>query len=274
MAFAATVSEKLHRRRAAHVAGDDGQLGKRVAQHPHRIAHPAAVPVRGRNRHHVQAALHQRPDVGQDALAIQLPERVACRRNRRAAEQAEVRVACRLELCVPLLRDALDIAHGEQPVQPILVVHHQQLVCAGVVREELIRPGNGVAAQLLLVERVNLAARRERLPDLPFGVTRLHHVPREQAQQLALAVHDRKRAEGKALLRNQRQHLPDQLLRRRFDGLLDQAVDVVLHPADLRKLLPLGHVVMDQAQPAIERHARWPCATRSRCPCPRRSPGC
>ena len=63
-----------------------------------------------------------------------------------------------------------------------------------------------------------------------------------------------KRAEGKALLRNQLQHLADQLLGRHFDRLLDQAVDVVLHAADLGKLLPLGHVVMDQPQPAVERH--------------------
>ena len=82
----AAVGEELHRGGAGHVAGDDGQLGKRVAQHPHRIAHAPAVAVRGRDRHHVQAALDQPADVGEDALAVQLPERVARRRHRRAAE--------------------------------------------------------------------------------------------------------------------------------------------------------------------------------------------
>ena len=250
----AAVGEELHPGGAGHVAGDDGQLGKGVAQHPHRIAHAAAVAVRGRDRHHVQAALHQPADVGEDALAVQLAERVPRRRHRRAADQPEMRVARRLELRVPLLRDALHVAHREQPVQPVLVVHHQQLVDARVVGEELVRLGDGIAAQLLLVERVDLAARGERLGHLAFGVALLDDMAREQAHQLALAVHHGKRAERKPLLRDQLQHLPDQLLRGHFDRLLDQAVDVVLHAADFGKLLPLGHVVMDQPQPAVERH--------------------
>src|ERR1035438_85127 len=111
-----------------------------------------------------------------------------------------------------------------------------------MVGEELVGPGNGIAAQLLLIERVNLAARREQLRDLAFGITRLDDMSREQPHQLPLAVHYWKRAEGKALLRNQLQHFSDQLLRPRLDGLLDQAVDVVLHAAELRELFALGHV--------------------------------
>ena len=145
-------------------------------------------------------------------------------------------------------------------MQPILVVHHQQLVDARVLREELVGLGDGVPAQFLLVKRVDLGARRERLRDLAFGVTRFHDMAREQPHQLALAVHDRKRAKGKSLFRYELQHLADQLLGRNLDGFLDQAMNIILHPADLRKLLPLGHVVMDDPQPAVERqgdgHAR------------------
>ena len=125
-------------------------------------------------------------DVGEDALAVQFAKRVARGRDRRAADQAEMRVARRLELRVPLLRDALHVAHREQPVQPVLVVHHQQLVDAGVVGEELVGLGDGVAAQFLLVERVDLAARRQRLGNLAFGVALLDDMAREQAHQLAL----------------------------------------------------------------------------------------
>ncbi len=39
-----------------------------------------------------------------------------------------------------------------------------------------------------------------------------------------------------------------------LDGFLNQAVDVVLDAADLGKLLPLRHVVMDEAEAAVERH--------------------
>ena len=88
----------------------------------------------------------------QDAFAVQFAKGVARGGHRRAAEQAEMRVARRLELRVALLRDALDVAHREQPVQAVLVVHHQQLVDAGMVGEELVGLGDGVAPQFLLLE--------------------------------------------------------------------------------------------------------------------------
>ena len=86
----AAIRQELHGGGARHVAGDDGQLGKGIPQHPHRVAHASAVAVRSRDRHHVQAALNQPADVAEDALAVQFAERVARRRHRRAAEQPEI----------------------------------------------------------------------------------------------------------------------------------------------------------------------------------------
>ena len=46
----------------------------------------------------------------------------------------------------------------------------------------------------------------------------------------------------------------DELVGRDFDGVLDEAVDVVLDAADLGELLALGHVVVDEPQRAVEGH--------------------
>ena len=140
------------------------------------------------------------------------------------------------------------------------VVHHQQLVDAGMVGEELVGLGDGIPAKLLLAEGVNLAPRRQQLRDAPPGVALLHDAAGQQAGQFTLPVHHRERAEGKPPFGDQLQHLPDQLLRRHLDRLLNQPMHVVLHAADFGKLLPLRHIVVDQPQPAVERqrdcHAR------------------
>ena len=84
----AAPGEIFDARRAGDVAGDDGQLRKRVAEHLHRVAHALAVAVCGGNRHRVHAALHQPADVIEDALAVEFAEGVARgatpRRRRRA----------------------------------------------------------------------------------------------------------------------------------------------------------------------------------------------
>ena len=52
----------------------------------------------------------------------------------------------------------------------------------------------------------------------------------------------------------ERQHVADKLVGRNFDGFLNQTVDVIFHAADFGKLLAFRHVVMDEAQTAVERH--------------------
>ena len=166
----------------------------------------------------------------------------------------EMRVARRLELRLALLRDALHVAHRDEAVQMVLVVHHEQLVDADVLGEKFVRAGNRVAAQLLFCDGVNLRARRERLGNFLCGVTWLDDVAGQQADEFSFGIHDRKRAEAEFLLFNQRQDVADELVRRDLDRLLNQTVDVVFHAADLGKLLAFRHVVMDEAEAAVERH--------------------
>ena len=143
-----------------------GSFGKRIAQHSHRVAHAFAMAVRGGNGDDVHAAFHQSADVRQDAFAIQFAEGIARGGNGRAADQTEIGVARRLELRVAFLGDALDVAHREQPVQPVLVIHDQQLVDAGMLGEKFVRARNRISAQLLFVDGLDLGARGQRLGPL------------------------------------------------------------------------------------------------------------
>ena len=248
------IREIIHARRAGDIAGDDGQLGKRVAQDPHHVAHALAVAVRGGDGHGIHAAFHQGADVVENARPVEFAEGVARGGDRRAADQPELRVARGLELRLALLRDALDIAHGDEPVQNVMVIQHQQLVDAEVFGEKFVGARDGVLAQFLAGDGADLRAGREGLGNFLGGVARLHHMAGEQAEQLALVIHHREGAEPEFLLVDQAQDIADEHVRRHFDGVLDEALHVVFHAADLGELLPLGHVVMDEAQPAVQRH--------------------
>ena len=250
----AAIGEVFHAGGAGHVAGDDGQLRKGVAQHFHRVAHAFAVAVRGGNRHHIHAAFHQPADVRENPLAVQFAKGVARGAHRRAADQAELRVARGLELRLAFLRDALDVAHRDEAVQMVVVVHHEQLVDAEMLGEKFVGARNRILAQLLLGDGVNLLARRQRLNDFLRGIARLDDMAGKQADQLALFIHHGKRAETEFLFLNQFQHVANKLVRRDLDRVLDQTLDVVLDAAHLRELLALRHVVMDQAEAAVERH--------------------
>ena len=76
-------------------------------------------------------------------------------------------------------------------MQLVLVIHDQQLVDAGMLGEKFVGPGDGVAAEFLLLDGVNLRAGGHRLGDFALGVTLLDDVAGEQADQFALVVHHR-----------------------------------------------------------------------------------
>ena len=125
---------------------------------------------------------------------------------------------------------------------------------AQVLGEKFVGPGDGVLAQILLADGMDLRARGEGVGDLAFGVARLDHVAGKQADEPALAIHDRKGAERKFAFLDHSQHVADELVRRDGDRFLDQAMNVVFDAAHLGQLLVLRHVVMDEAEAAVGRH--------------------
>src|ERR1043166_512711 len=92
----------------------------------------------------------------QNPLPIQFAECVARRRYGSTAKQPELRIARRLELSIALLGDPLDVAHGEQAAQPIIIIYHQQLVDAWPIRKKLIGPCDRISAEFLLIDSLDL----------------------------------------------------------------------------------------------------------------------
>jgi hypothetical protein len=250
----AAPGEKFHARGARHVSRDDRQLRKRRADEPHRIPHSAAVTMRGRDRHDIDAALHEAAHMRANALLVQLTGGVPSRRDGRAAEQPELRIARGLQLGGALLEDPLDVADREETGEPILVIDDEQLVNADVFGEEAVCPRDRIGRNLALRYGVHLRSGRHRLSHANSGIPRAHHMPGQQPEQLAARANNRERAEPEPLLFDHREHIADRRVGTDFDRLLDQSVDVVLHPAHLAELLPLRHVAMNQAEPAGERH--------------------
>ena len=184
-----------------------------------------------------------------NSFFIQFAKRISRGRNRRAANQPEVRIARGLELREPLLRDALDVAHREKSAQMILVVHDVNLV---VGPDQVF--GFVIKERSLFDTEVYLGARRQRINHLAFGVARLDHVAGKQADQFSFFVHDGKCSERKFAFLDDFQNVADELIGRNARGFLDQTVDVVFHAADFGQLLALRHIVMNQTKSAVERH--------------------
>ena len=186
----AAVSEIFHARRRGDIARDDGQVFEFRAQQLHGVAHTFAVTVRGGNGHGINATFHKSADVREDAVAIQFAEGIARGADRRAANEAEVRVTRRSELRLLFLRDALNVVHREQAVQMIVLVHDEELVDAGAFREKFVGAGDGIFAEFLLGDGLHLSARRHGVGNFALGVTRLDDMAGEQADEFTFVIHD------------------------------------------------------------------------------------
>src|SRR5207249_9292104 len=77
-------------RSTGHVAGEQGQLRERVAQHPHRVADAFAVSVGSRDSHDIHAAIHQGADVIENAVAVEVAEGRS--EERRVGKEGRARV--------------------------------------------------------------------------------------------------------------------------------------------------------------------------------------
>ena len=155
--------------------------------------------MRGGDGDDVRATLDQCAYVRHDAFAVEFAVVVARGGDRCAAEQSEVIVARRSELREFLGGDALDVAQGEQAVEFVVIVYHQQFVDAGVVGEKLVSDGDRICAELALADGLHLVSRDECGSDLLGGVARFEDVAGEQADEFTVVAHDGEGAERVAL---------------------------------------------------------------------------
>ena len=94
--------------------------------------------------HAVHTAVDERTDMSDNPVAVDAAILVTDRGNGRTAEKSECRVAGRLQGRTGFLGNTLDVAESEQPLESILIVHHQQLVNAQVLGEEAVGAGDGI----------------------------------------------------------------------------------------------------------------------------------
>ena len=79
-------------------------------------------------------------------------------------------------------------------------------------------------------------------------------MPREKAQQCSDGIDHRESAEAEALLLDEFEDIADVLLGVDADGVLDKAMNMVLHARHFRELFFLGHVVVDEPETTVQRH--------------------
>ncbi len=82
-----------------------------------------------------------------------------------------MRIPGRFELGVSFLSYPFDVAQGKKPVQPILIIYHQQLMNPRTVGKKLVGARNRITPQVLAIDHVQLLPGSEGLRHLALRVT-------------------------------------------------------------------------------------------------------
>jgi len=150
--------------------------------------------------------------------------------------------------------DALDVGAGDEPAEAVAVVHDEDLVDADVGGEEFVGLADGVGGHAFLGHGAELGTGRHDLANAFRAVALADDVAGEEADEDALVVHHGEGAELEPALLDHAEDVGDGEVGRDGDGVLDEAVDVVLDAGDLLDLVGGGEVAMDEAEAAVERH--------------------
>ena len=198
-----------------------------------RLQHSRRVPMRRVNRQRVHTRLHQR----RRTLKI-----IAHRSNRSRNPQPPLRVLRR----VRVLQLLLNVLDRDQPLQLILVVHHQQLLHAMLMQDVLglfQRRSNWHRDQVLL---------RHHRVDRKVGPRHKPQVAvRQDADQLLVLRH---RHTGDLEPPHHLKRRRNRLVRRDRHRVNDHPAFRPLHLVDLTRLLLDAQVAMHHAQTTLLRH--------------------
>ncbi len=239
---------------AGHVTGDERELGEFGPKHADGITHTFGKTVGGGDGNGIDAFIDELADMAEDAVAVEFAVRLAVGGNGGAAHQAEVAVAGGFDRLLGLLLDALDVAEGEEAAEAVLFVDDQKFVDAEVLGEKFIGGFDRVFDDVLFGQRIDLVAGRHGLGDVTVGVAAFDDASGEEAEQLVVGIDDREGAEAEAAVMDVVEHFADFLMGADFNGLLNEAVNVILHAGDFFDLLLVAHVVVDESEPAVECH--------------------
>jgi len=250
----AAVGEELDAGSGGDVAGDDGERGKGGADHFNHVADAGGVTVGGGDGDGVDVFVDEVADMGDDFLAVEGAVGEADWSDGGAGDESEVGVAGGLPAGFRVGDDAVDVGEGDEAAEVVLVVDDEHLVDADVLGEEGVGGLDGVGLELALVDGEQLGAGRHALGDAAGLVTFADGGAGEEADEFAGGVEDREGAEAVFLEFDEGEDVADELVGRDGDGVLDEAVDVALHAGEFFDLVLGRHVVVEQAETAVEGH--------------------
>ena len=171
--------------------------------------------------------------MSQNSFPIQFSVRRAGGRQTCSAQESEFCVSRGFHLSVLLLTNTFHVGKREEAAQPVLRIDHEQLVCANVFGEKTIGAFDRIGAKLSVANGRCQRTRCHHFKNLSVCVSRPHDLTGEQAEEMPTFIHHRKGAEGEGFLLQIGEEFADGLVRRRFDGVGDQAVDIIFDAADL-----------------------------------------
>jgi len=123
-----------------------------------------------------------------------------------------------------------------------------------VFGELAVGGGDGVLAEILLRDGEDLVARDHDRDDLALAVAFLDRAAGQEAEERPVRGRHREGAEGEAVAFDAGEDLADGVVGRDHRGVANHAVDMVLHAADFGDLVGFPHIIVKEAQSAIEGH--------------------
>ena len=124
----------------------------------------------------IDATLHKSPDMIENPFPVELSKCVASCGNSSTADQTKLGIPRGFELSLALLRDFFHIAHRDESMQAIVIVHHKQLMNADILGKKLVRYRDWIIAEFLSCDSFHLTAWCQCLGNPLCSVARLHHM--------------------------------------------------------------------------------------------------
>ena len=250
----AAVGEEGDAGGAGNVAGDDGEVGESGADEFDHVADAGGVAVGGRDGDGVDGFFDEGADVGEDFFAVERSAWEAHGREGGADNEAEAGVAGGFAAGFGLGGDALDVGSGDEAFEAVVGADDEHFVDADVGGEEAVGGADGVFGGSSGGLGDEGGARGHDLGDAFGAVAVFDDVTREEAGEAAGGVDDGEGGEGKILGLDHFEDVADEELGGDGDGVLDEAVDVAFHAGDFFHLFLGRHVVVDEAEAAVEGH--------------------
>lgn len=236
------------------ISGDEGEVGKFGAEELEDLADAAGVAVGGGNGEDIDPFPDEVVGMGEDAVAVEFAAIGPRGGDGGSAAEAEGGVAGGADGGPFLFPDALNVGHGEEPLEDAMVVENDELMDTHVVGEEAIGGVNGIITEIFFADGKDLVEGGHGVDDADAPVAIFNDTPAEEAEEPVVLIDDGERMEFKAPLFDHGEYITDVAIGADGNRFLNQAVDIIFDPSDQANLIAFGHIVMDDADTAVAGH--------------------